>query len=153
MKTVQQHPILQYDAVSALIPQKPPIEMVDTLWQNDDTTTISGFTIQASNIFCENGVFTEPGIIENIAQTAALRAGFTISLLAKDGTLTGPPPVGYIAAIKNLNIHQLPKVGSVLKTEIFIKQIIFDITLIDAKTTCNDELIATCEMKIFLKKD
>jgi 3-hydroxyacyl-[acyl-carrier-protein] dehydratase len=153
MKTLQQHPILQYDAVSALIPQKPPIEMVDTLWENDDTTTISGFTIQPSNIFCENGFFTEPGIIENIAQTAALRAGYTISVMANEGTLTGPPPVGYIAAIKNLTINQLPKVGSVLKTEILIKQIVFDITIIDAKTFCNGELIASCEMKIFLKKD
>ena len=153
MKTLQQHPILQYDAVSALIPQKPPIEMVDTLWENDDTMTISGFTIKASNIFCENGVFTEAGIIENIAQTAALRAGYTISTMTQQGTLSGPPPVGYIAAIKNLTIHSLPKVGSVLKTEIFIKQIIFDITLIDAKTFCNDEEIASCEIKIFLKKD
>jgi|SRR3954462_9425991 len=153
MKTLQQHPILQYDAVSALIPQKSPIEMVDTLWQNDDSITISGFTIQPSNIFCEDGVFTEPGIIENIAQTAALRAGYTISVMMKEGGLTGPPPVGYIAAIKNLTIHQLPKVGSVLKTEIFVKQIVFDITIIDAKTTCNDEVIASCEMKIFLKKD
>lgn len=153
MKTLQQHPILQYDAVSALIPQKPPIEMVDTLWENDDTITVSGFTIQASNIFCQDGIFTEPGIIENIAQTAALRAGYSISTLASEGALTGPPPVGYIAAIKNLVINRLPKAGSVLKTKIFIKQIIFDITLIDAKTFCDNEEIASCEMKIFLKKD
>lgn len=153
MKTLQQHPILQYDAVSVLIPQKPPIEMVDTLWENDDQKTVSGFTIQANNIFCENGFFTEPGIIENIAQTAALRAGYTISTMTQEGALTGPPPVGYIAAIKNLVINRLPRAGSVLKTQIFIKQIIFDITLIDAQTFCNDEEIASCEMKIFLKKD
>lgn len=126
--------------------------MVDTLWLNDDTTTVSGFTIKADNIFCANGCFAEPGIIENIAQTAALRAGYTVSLLTKDGKLTGPPPVGYIAAIKNLHIFQLPKIGSELKTEIIVKQVIFDVTLIAAKTTCNGEAVAECEMKIFLKK-
>jgi 3-hydroxyacyl-[acyl-carrier-protein] dehydratase len=152
MTTLTNEPILQHASVSALIPQQPPIEMVDTLWLNDDKTTISGFTIQADNIFCKEGFFTEPGIIENIAQTAALRAGYIVSLLAKDGKLTGPPPVGYIAAIKNLNIHQLPKVGAALKTEIIVKQVIFDVTLIAAKTICNGELIAECEMKIFLKK-
>ena len=140
-------PILRQAAVSALIPQKPPIEMVDTLWMTDDTTTISGFTILTDNIFCENGIFQEPGLIENIAQTAALRAGY----LAPPSPLK--PPVGYIAAIKNLVIHELPAVGSVLKTEVVVKQIIFDVTLISAKTVCENRLLAECEMKIFLKKD
>lgn len=149
--TTPEHPLLRHAAVSALIPQKPPIEMVDTLWSNDDTTTVSGLTIQAENIFCENGFFTEPGIIENIAQTAALRAGYIAS--TSPAPPSGPPPVGYIAAIKNLVIHRLPATGNVLRTEIFIRQIIFDITLIDAKSFCNNELIAECEMKIFLKKD
>lgn len=149
--TTREHPLLQHAAVSALIPQKPPIEMVDTLWANDDTCTVSGFTIQPDTIFCENGFFTEPGIIENIAQTAALRAGYIAS--TSPAPPSGPPPVGYIAAIKNLIIHQLPSTGSVLKTQIYIKQIIFDITLIEAKSFCNDALIAECEMKIFLKKD
>ncbi len=152
MTTLTNKPILQHASVSALIPQQPPIEMVDTLWLNDDTTTISGFTIQPDNIFCKNGFFTEPGIIENIAQTAALRAGYTVSLLEKDGKLTGPPPVGYIAAIKNLNIRLLPKVGDDLKTQIIVKQVIFDVTLIAAETTCNGQPVADCEMKIFLKK-
>lgn len=145
-------PIIEGAAVSALIPQKPPIEMVDKLWFNDETTTISGFTIKADNIFCENGEFTEPGIVENIAQTAALRVGYMVSLLEKNGEKVNPP-VGYIGAIKRLNIHQLPKVGTELKTEVIIQQIIFDVTLITGRSTVNGEPVADCEMKIFLKKD
>ncbi|MBL7890205.1 MAG: hydroxymyristoyl-ACP dehydratase [Bacteroidia bacterium] len=145
-------PIIEGAAVSALIPQKPPIEMVDKLWFNDEITTISGFTIKADNIFCENGVFTEPGIVENIAQTAALRVGYMVSLLEKNGEKVNPP-VGYIGAIKRLNIHQLPKVGAELKTEVIIQQIIFDVTLITGRSTVNGEPVADCEMKIFLKKD
>ena len=145
-------PIIEGKAVSAFIPQKPPIEMVDKLWFNDDTTTISGFTVKEDNIFCENGVFTEPGIIENIAQTAALRVGYIVSLIQQNGEKVNPP-IGYIGAIKRLLIHQLPKVGSELKTEVVIQQIIFDVTLITGKTTVNGEMVAECEMKIFLKKD
>ncbi len=151
MTTTLAKPILKNDAVAALIPQKPPIEMVDTLWLNTNDTTISGFTIKPDNIFCENGFFMEPGIIENIAQTAALRAGYSFSKEPKNAAT--PPPVGYIAAIKNLIIHQLPKAGSELKTEISIKQVIFDVSLIAAQSFCKNELIAECEMKIFLKKD
>ncbi len=151
METMEK-PIIEGAAVSALIPQKPPIEMVDKLWFNDETTTISGFTIKADNIFCENGEFTEPGIVENIAQTAALRVGYMVSLLEKNGEKVNPP-VGYIGAIKRLNIHQLPKVGAELKTEVTIQQIIFDVTLITGRSTVNGEPVADCEMKIFLKKD
>lgn len=145
-------PIIEGAEVSALIPQKPPIEMVDKLWFNDETTTISGFSVKNDNLFCENGLFTEPGIVENIAQTAALRVGYMVSLMEKNGENISPP-IGYIGAIKKLIINQLPKVGSELKTEVVIQQIIFDVTLITGKTTVNGETIAECEMKIFLKKD
>ena len=152
MSSLAEAPIIKGSAVSALIPQKPPIEMVDKLWFNDDTTTISGFTIREDNIFCKNGFFREPGIIENIAQTAALRVGYVVSLMEKSGDKIDPP-VGYIGAIKKLIIHQLPKAGSELRTEVKIQHVVFDVTLISGKTTVNGELIAECEMKIFLKKD
>ena len=150
--STQNKPLLEGASVSALIPQKPPIEMVDKLWFNDDTTTISGLTISEDNLFCKDGIFTEPGIIENIAQTAALRVGYVVSLMEQNGEKVNPP-IGYIGAIKRLVIHQLPPVGSELRTEVTIQQVIFEVTLIAGKTTLNGETIAECEMKIFLKKD
>lgn len=144
-------PILEGADVSALIPQKPPIEMVDKLWYNDDTRTISGFTLKENNMFSRNGVFTEPGLIENIAQTAALRMGYYVSQMKKEGD-TGKPPLGYIGAIKKLKIHSLPKVGSELKTEVIIQTVVFDVTLITASSRIGDEVIAECEMKIFVVK-
>ena len=152
MKTTDQ-PIISGAGVSALIPQKPPIEMVDKLWYNDETTTISGLTISSDNIFCRNGVFTEPGIIENIAQTAALRVGYMASVANASSAEKKSPPIGYIGAIKKLLIHRLPELGSELKTEVHVDNIIFDVTIISGKTMVNDEVIAECEMKIFLKKE
>jgi 3-hydroxyacyl-[acyl-carrier-protein] dehydratase len=145
-------PLLEGAEVSALIPQKPPMEMVDKLWVSNDKTVISGFTILEDNVFCKEGVFTEPGLIENIAQTAAIGAGYNAYLLTKSGTKTNPP-VGYIGAIKKLVIHKLPPVGSELVTEVNVQQIVFDVTLIGGKTTVNGEVVAECEMKIFIKKD
>ena len=152
MLQLHEKPLVEGESILALIPQRAPIVMVDKLLENDETTSVSGFTIKEENIFCENGYFTEPGIIENIAQTAALRAGYTFSLMPKDDA-NAKPPLGFIAAIKKLIIHQLPKVGSELLTEVVVQQIIFDVTLITAKSTVNGELVAECEMKIFLKKD
>ncbi|HEX8517647.1 MAG TPA: hydroxymyristoyl-ACP dehydratase [Bacteroidia bacterium] len=151
MNEVLNLPMIEGAAVSALIPQKSPIEMVDKLWFNDETTTVSGFTVREDNIFCKNGYFGEPGIIENIAQTAAIRAGYMASLLRKEGE-TGAPPVGYIGAIKKLVIHQLPKAGAELKTEIVVQQVVFDVTLISGRSTMDGVPVAECEMKIFLKR-
>lgn len=145
-------PLLEGAEVSALIPQKPPMEMVDKLWGSDEKTVISGFTVLENNVFNKNGVFTEPGLVENIAQTAAIGAGYNAFLLAKNGIKTNPP-VGYIGAIKKLIIHTLPTIGSELVTEVNVQQVVFDVTLITGKTTVNGEVVAECEMKIFIKKD
>lgn len=152
MLPVLEQPLLEGAAVNALIPQKPPIVMVDKLWYNDEVKTITGFFITENNIFCSEGIFREPGIIENIAQSAALRAGYMFSLMDNKGKKVNPP-IGYIGAIKKLTISKLPKSGTELITEIIIGQEIFDVTLITGITTQNGEPIAECEMKIFLKKD
>lgn len=151
MTEVLNKPLIEGAAVSALIPQEAPIEMVDKLWYHDDTTTVSGFLVLESNIFNKNGVFCEPGIIENIAQTAALRLGYLVSLMQQNGDVA-KPPMGYIGSIKKLHIHALPAVGSELRTEIIVQHVVFDVTLISARTTVNNELVAECEMKIFVVK-
>jgi predicted hotdog family 3-hydroxylacyl-ACP dehydratase len=130
--------------IESLIPQRPPFVMVDTLLYSGETITRTGFNIRPDNIFVEAGKFKEPGLVENIAQTAAARAGY-ISHTAGKPVLTG-----YIGAVKNLQIFSLPKTGDELITEITIENQIFDVTLISGKISCNETLIAQCEMKIFI---
>ena len=132
--------------ITDLIPQKPPFVMVDKLLNFSETTTTTGFTIKADNIFVENGLFKEPGMVENIAQTAAARAGY----IAK--TENKPVLVGYIGAVNELQIFSLPKTGDELVTEITIENQIFDVTLISGKIICNSETIAQCKMKIFINQ-
>ena len=132
--------------IESLIPQKPPFVMVDKLLNFSDTTITTGFTIKDDNIFVEHGQFKEPGLIENIAQTAAARAGY-VSV-----TENKPVLVGYIGAINNLQIFMLPKTGDELCTEITIENQIFDVTLISGKISCNNKLIAKCKMKIFINQ-
>ena len=132
--------------IENLIPQKPPFVMVDKLLNFSDTTITTGFTIKGDNIFVEHGLFKEPGLVENVAQTAAARAGYVSK------TENKPVLVGYIGAINNLQIFMLPKTGDELITEITIENQIFDVTLIFGKISCNNELIAQCKMKIFINQ-
>jgi 3-hydroxyacyl-[acyl-carrier-protein] dehydratase len=145
--------LLEGEKITELIPQKPPIVMIDKLYFSDDTKTVSGFYINENNIFCKNGHLYEPGLIENIAQTVAIRAGYLYYLEKLKGAFCNVP-IGYIGAIKNLNIYFLPPVNSEIVTEIIIKNQIFDVTLIDGSIFSTEgKLIADCEMKIFLKRD
>lgn len=52
-----------------------------------------------------------------------------------------------------LKIYDLPKIGMKLFTEITVVQEVFDITLISAQVKVEEELIAECRMKIFIKKN
>lgn len=132
--------------IESLIPQKPPFVMIDTLISFNDTSTITGFRVRADNIFVEHGIFKEPGLVENIAQTAAARAGYISKKEHK------PVEVGYIGSVNNLQVFALPKTGDELITEITIENRIFDVTLISGRITCNEELVAQCNMKIFINK-
>jgi hypothetical protein len=137
--------IAQGDEVLKLIPQRPPIVMVDKLISAADGKTVSGFTILADNIFVENGIMQEPGMIENVAQSAALGVGYMCSVKNEK------VPLGFIGAVKNLKIYGLPAVGDELKTEIQVDYEVFEATLITGKVYCMEKLLAQCEMKIFLK--
>ncbi len=61
--------------VLSLIPQRPPFVMIDRLVSSDADIIKTSFKITGDNIFVTDGRFREPGLLENIAQTAAARAG------------------------------------------------------------------------------
>ncbi len=126
------------------IPQKPPMVMVDRLVGVTDKTTVTAFTIRPDNIFCSDGLFREPGMIENMAQTAAAGTG------AKPGAGAGPAPLGFIGGIRNLKILDLPGVGEEIITSVTVTHEVFDATIVEAEIRLNDRLIASCELKIFL---
>ena len=137
------------DKVSILIPQEPPMVMVHRLHEHDDRHTITSFTVEPTNIFVVNGVLSEAGLIENMAQTAALRTGW-IAAGRIDGNKYFSPPVGVIGAIKNLEIHRMPEINSQLETTVEILAEFGSATVVMAFIRHSEELLAEAELKIFL---
>lgn len=119
--------------------------MVDEIIHSDETCTRSKFMVKADNIFIEGGYLKEPGLVENIAQTSAARAGYNAQ------TENQPVRVGYIGAIRNLTITGFPKIYDEIITEITIENQIFDVLLISGKVSCGDRILARCDMKIFIQ--
>jgi predicted hotdog family 3-hydroxylacyl-ACP dehydratase len=130
--------------IQDLIPQQPPFVMIDCLMQCDEALTRTGFEVKADNVFVTNHQFAEPGLVENIAQTAAARLGWFSKIANK------PVAVGFIGAVKDLEINELPKVGDHLETDVYVENQIFDVTVIKGQVRCQGRLLAQCEMKIFI---
>jgi predicted hotdog family 3-hydroxylacyl-ACP dehydratase len=138
---------LPVEDIIPLIPQKPPFVMVSKLLHIDETSTRSNFRINPDNVFVKDNLFQEAGLLENMAQTAALRAGYLAKAENK------PVTTGYIGAVKDFEVFNLPKVGDELVTEVIIENQIFNVTVFSGKVWQNEDLLAQCEMKVFTGKE
>jgi predicted hotdog family 3-hydroxylacyl-ACP dehydratase len=128
-----------------LIPQRPPMKMIDALISADEKSARGQLYIMESNLFCENGILAEPGMLEFIAQTAAAYTGF------KNKTTSREVSEGYIGAIKNVVIYELPKVNSYIVSQIVVENEIVGYTIIAGRVYQDNRLLAECEMRILGK--
>jgi predicted hotdog family 3-hydroxylacyl-ACP dehydratase len=134
------------DDIEQYIPQRNPIIMIHELVEASDEHAVTRLHIDAGNVFVKNDFFQEPGMVENIAQTAAIQVGF---IFKQKGIAV---PIGYIAGIKDLRINSLPPVNSTITTSIKLLNQVLDVTLVEGTTKLGNEVICKCEMRIFVKK-
>lgn len=139
-------PILSGEGIYRLIPQRPPIVMVDTFFEADAVSATTGLTIKADNIFCQGYQLQEPGLIEHVAQSAAAFAGYAPYTRGEN------PKLGFIGEVKKFKINRLPQVDEVLKTSLKVLGEAAGVTLIAAETEVGEECVATCQMKIFIRE-
>ncbi|MFN8117787.1 MAG: 3-hydroxyacyl-ACP dehydratase [Bacteroidia bacterium] len=140
-------PIVNSDTILQYIPQRPPIVLISRIYKCDETSVVTGFDIVNEHILTQNDKLTESGIVENMAQSAASMAGFEAVINKSQ------PRVGFIANIKNLVINFLPEVGNEVLTQIKTKTQVMNVSIIEAHSYCNNKLVASCEMKIFLQEN
>ncbi len=132
--------------IHELLPQQEPFVMVGQLVHFDMTRTVTETTIGSENMFVENGQMTASGLIENIAQTCAARIGFVNKYILKKGI-----QIGFIGAIRNLEVKSLPSVGDTIRTTVDVVEEVFGMILANASIECNGETMVTTEMKIAIK--
>lgn len=130
--------------VRSLLPQQYPFVMIDRLVYFDPIVSITELDVKDDNLFCEDGVLSAYGMIENVAQTCAARIGFINQISGE------PIKLGFIGAIRQLNIKRLVKSGELLTTTIRVNEEVFSMTLVSATVHVGDECVLSCEMKIAL---
>ena len=130
-----------------LLPQRPPMVMVGKILSCESNRITTRFTISEENVFSYNGNFQESGLIENIAQTAAALSGYQAKLNNEKVKL------GFIGSIRNLDIFSLPEVGSEIETSVEVIGQVMNVDMIKGEIRLNNEVIAQCEMRIFLENN
>ena len=123
--------------IETYIPHRPPFVLIDTIEEVSVELARTRFTIGADCPLATEGILPLAGLVENAAQTCAVRAGF----MAEN-------KIGYIGAIKQMQAYRLPQVGETLTTEARLIQEVLNISLIECATHVNDELIATTTLKL-----
>lgn len=128
--------------IATLLPQGPPFILVDKLLFADETTARTSFLVTTDSPLVDDGRFSEGGLLENIAQTAAAGSGYEAR---KTG---GTVATGFIVSVSNFVVTDLPAIGDLLLTETRVQMRIQDIIVISGVVNCKERVIATCEMKI-----
>ena len=129
--------------IHELLPQQEPFVMVGSLLFFSMEKTATATSISDANIFVDAGLFSSSGLIENIAQTCAVRIGYINKYILQKGI-----QLGFIGAIRNLNVYRLPAVGETIETTIITIEEVFGMTLVKATVKVGDEIIAESDMKI-----
>ena len=102
--------------VSNFLPHRKPMLMVGSVLEIDEHSVATQFKILEDCVFLNNGELSETGLIENAAQTASGVVGQTF-FDKNDVEGKGNKLVGYISAIKKVEVFELPKVGETIITK------------------------------------
>jgi len=138
------------------LPHRAPMLMVDLILDIDANFVETIFLIKEDNIFVQNNVFIEAGLIENTAQTCSSIVGKKY-FFDEDGTENeNVNVIGFISALKNVKIHSLPKVGETIitKANLVSKFAGDDYTLctMSCNSSVEDQILLECEINLFIQK-
>lgn len=135
------------------LPHRDPMLMVTKLVHIDDTSVHTEFTVTEDCVFVKNNILSETGLVENAAQACSAIVGqsyFDKDDLEGDGNKL----VGYISAIKKVEIFNLPKKGEIVTTKASLISRLdtgsVTICSIDCSTFNNGELIVACTLNFLI---
>lgn len=131
--------------IRTLLPQKPPMVLVDKLISADEKSATTALLIREDNIFVSEGQLNAYALIEVMAQTAAAQLGYDNSLRGDNDV-----KIGYIGAVKRMQIEKVPKVGETVLTRMEVQEDFGNMKLVTAESFVDDRKIAIAELTIAL---
>lgn len=140
--------------VTRLLPHKPPFLLISHLIGMNENRAITQFDIPIDHILLHNDHLTEVGLLENLAQSAALSPGFAHFTSKETSMDAYNPPLGYMGSIKKITISRIPHISETIETRTILSKSIksgnTEIVFCTGKITSPNGLIAHGEFKLFL---
>lgn len=141
--------------IKKFLPHRAPMLLVSRMPFVDSTSVITEFEILPHCIFLEGGLLTEAGLIENAAQTCSAIVGQSF-FDKEDRDGTSNKLIGYISAIKKVEIFSLPLVHDILVTKAkLISRHDLDgmsICMMRSSTFRNEDLIVDCTLNCLIQE-
>lgn len=132
--------------IKRLLPQRDPILMVDELLEAEDDAVHTCFSVRSGNLFLdEGGALEETGLMEHMAQSASVLAGYRAACAGAT-----EPPVGYIGEVKDFACHRRPLTGDRLHTIIRVEAEAEGVMRVSGVTRVQTEVVAETQMKLFV---
>ena len=143
--------------IKHFLPHQAPMLMVDNYVAIDNQCVEAIFKIKKDNIFVQNNIFTEAGLIENAAQTCSSIVGQSYFIDENNQEIKDVVVIGFISAIKSIKIHNLPKVGDTLTTKaVLLSKFITDdysLCTLSCQTFHKEKLLLEGEINLFLQEN
>lgn len=140
-------------AIKKFLPHREPMLMVDSILTINTDSVVVEFNISSDCVFVSDNTLSETGLIENAAQACSAIVGqsfFDVDDLEGKGNKV----IGYISAIKKVEIHQLPKVNDTLVTKAKLISRYdsenLSVCTISGTTFRNDDLIVDCTLNFLI---
>lgn len=131
-----------------LIPQRPPMVMIDILLSCNERQVISQLNIRQDNIFLDSKGFSASGLMETMAQTSAARTGYLMKNQPEGANKK--PPIGVIGSIKNFRMYFQPQIGTTITTTIETEHEVMQATVVKGKVEIDGKLAAESDLQIYL---
>jgi len=133
------------------LPHREPMLMADAIVEIGREHAVTSFFIKDDNIFVENGLFSEAGMIEHIAQTCSAIIGQDFGEDIRQSDDPGARVIGFITQIKKVTIQHKPAAGTEITSRATLISQFGEICSIFCETFAGNTLLATAEISLFIK--
>ena len=140
--------LVSEENILELIPQRPPMVMIDGLVSCDEKQALARLTIREDNIFLNSNGFSASGMMEAMAQTAAARTGYLLKNHPESANKK--IPVGVIGSIKNFRLYFQPQIDSILNITVEIAHEVLMANIVKGKVEVDGKLAAEAELQIYI---
>jgi len=146
---------MTFPAIEELIPHRPPMVLVYRVVRVDGLDTETAFLVRPDCLFVTDGVLSEMGMLENLAQTSFVFLNYFF--IKPDEVLWDKEKdnLGVISTILDLHVEALPNVGQELhthtQTELVFTSDFLKICNIRGTVSVDGEVALQATMKMLLQ--